>query len=129
VNFIFLAGKVGTDAELRTLPSGKPVLNWKLVVDVGWGERATSLWIECALFGTRAEKLAPHITKGKPLSVCGTFNVRAFQTKNGPGAAVTCDVQDLELQGTRQADSRSAAAQPFDDKAAASAAFDDNIPF
>ena len=128
MNVIFLAGKAGTDAELRTLPSGKAVLNWKLVIDVGWGERKHSLWIECALFGARAEKLAPHITKGKPLSVYGTFDVRAFTTKNGPGAAIVCDVQDVELQGARSVESAPAAV-PFDDKKAADEAFNDEIPF
>lgn len=127
MNVIFLAGKVGTDAELRNLPSGKSVLNWKLVIDVGWGERKHSLWIECALFGTRAEKLAPHITKGKPISVYGTFDVRAFNTKNGPAASVVCDVQDLELQGARAAEK--AQPVPFDDKKAADEAFNDEIPF
>jgi len=130
VNVIFVAGKVGVDAELRTLPSGKPVLNWKMVCDVGWGEKKHSLWIECALFGTRAEKLAPHITKGKPMTVYGTFDVRSYTTKNGPGSSITCDVQDLQLQGMMARDDRpAAAAEPFDDKAAASAAFDDEVPF
>ena len=128
MNVIFLAGKVGTDAELKTLPSGKPVLNWKMVVDVGWGEKKHSLWIECAMFGQRAEKLAPHITKGKPMSVYGTFDVRAYSTQKGPGASITCDVQDIELQGTRPSQQQSAPA-PFDDKAAAMTAFDDDIPF
>jgi len=127
VNVIFLAGKVGTDAELRSTPSGKPVLNWKIVVDVGWGERKHSLWIECALFGVRAEKLAPHITKGKPITVYGAFDLRTYQAKNGPGASITCDVQDLQLQGSLQSDRP--AAEPFDDKKAADVAFDDDLAF
>lgn len=122
MNVIMLAGKVGTDAELRNTPSGKPVLNWKIVVDIGWGERKHSLWIECALWGTRAEKLAPHITKGKPITVYGTFDLRTYQAKNGPGASITCDVQDLQLQGSNKP---TAPAEPFDDKAAAMTAFDD----
>lgn len=127
MNVIFVAGKVGTDAELRTLPSGKSVLNWKVVTDVGWGDRAHSLWIECALFGARAEKLAPHIVRGKPISIYGTFDLRTYQSQKGPGASITCDVQDLELQGTAQ--KQPAADRPFDDKAAADKAFDDDLPF
>ena len=134
MNVIFVAGKVGMDAELRTLPSGKCVLNWKMVCDVGWGEKKHPLWIECALFGVRAEKLAPHITKGKPMSIYGTFDLRSYNTKNGPGASITCDVQDIQLQGavSSQTDSWGAVkTQPeFDDKKAADTAFDDSeIPF
>ena len=134
MNVIFVAGKVGVDAELRTLPSGKPVLNWKMVCDVGWGEKKHSLWIECALFGTRAEKLAPHITKGKPMTVYGAFDVRSYTTKNGPGSSITCDVQDLQLQGAISSRTDSwgpVKTQPgFDDKKAADTAFDDSeIPF
>ena len=129
MNVIFVAGKVGMDAELRTLPSGKCVLNWKMVCDVGWGEKKHPLWIECALFGVRAEKLAPHITKGKPMSIYGTFDLRSYNTKNGPGASITCDVQDIQLQGSAAQSQERQAEPAFDDKKAADVAFDDDVPF
>ena len=66
-----LIGRVGSDAELRYTPAGRPVLNFSLAVDSGYGESKTTQWWKCAMWGERGEKLQPHIVKGKVLSVEG----------------------------------------------------------
>ena len=101
MNVIMIAGTIGSDPDLRQMPTGKQVLNFKVVVDVGWGEKKHSLWIDCSMFGVRGEKLAPHLSKGKPVTVYGTFDLRTYTTQKGPGASITCDVADLKLQGGR----------------------------
>lgn len=129
MNVMFIAGTVGSDPELRTMPTGKPVLNFKVVVDVGWGDKKHALWIDCGLYGERATKLAPYLGKGSKVSVYGTFDLRTYQTKNGPGAAISCSVDDLQLQGGNTQRKEKAPAGAFDDKAAADVAFEDDIPF
>jgi single-strand DNA-binding protein len=108
VNVIFVAGRVAQDAELKQTGAGKPVLNFKVVTNVGYGEKRHPLWIDCSLWGARAEKLASYITKGKPVTVHGTFDIRAYTGKNGPGASITCDVADVELQGGGQQETAAA---------------------
>lgn len=129
MNVIMIAGTVGSDAELRQLPSGKSVLNWKTVVNSGWGDKKQSIWVECSLWGDRGAKLQQYITKGGKVTVYGKFSLRFYETKNGPGGCLMCDVTDVTLQGSRQQEARPEPAAAFDDKAAASAAFDDDIPF
>ena len=68
---IVLSGRVGKDAELRYIPSGKAVLNFSLAVDVGFGDKKETQWWKCAMWGERGEKLHQHIVKGKVLTVEG----------------------------------------------------------
>jgi len=129
MNIITITGRVGQDAELRQTPQGRAVANFKVVIDVGFGEKKHALWIDCSMFGQRAEKVARYITKGTPVTVYGQFDLRTYTTKNGPGASITCDVADIALQGGKPSGESQTAPEPFDDKKAADAVFDDVIPF
>jgi single-strand DNA-binding protein len=102
MNIITITGRVGQDAELRQTPQGRHVANFKVVVDVGFGDKKHALWIDCSMFGQRAEKVAKYITKGTPVTVYGQFDLRTYTTKNGPGASITCDVADIALQGGKR---------------------------
>ena len=94
------AGRLGRDASLNHTPDGKPVLNFALAVDVGFGDRKDTLWIDAAVWGERGEKLQPYLTKGKPVTVSGDIGLRTFARRDGsPGAALTLNVQRLTLQG------------------------------
>jgi len=100
VNLISIAGRLGQEAVLKTLPSGKEVVNFAVAVDIGRGENKTTLWVDCSLWGERAAKLGPFLTKGKQVAVSGDFNLRVYDKKDGtPGASITCDVQRLTLMG------------------------------
>lgn len=102
MNLITIAGRLGRDAELKVIQSGKSVTNFPVAVDIGRGENKETQWIDCSLWGERADKLAPYLTKGKAVTLAGDFNLRIFQKKDGStSAAITCDVQRLTLQGSR----------------------------
>ena len=59
--------RLGRDAEVKTLPSGKKVANLALAYNFGLPnenkERPTQ-WVDAALWGDRGEALAPFLTKG-----------------------------------------------------------------
>lgn len=104
MNLITIAGRLGSEAVLKSLPSGKEVVNFSVAVDIGRGENKQTLWVDCSLWGDRAQKLGPYLVKGKQVALSGDFNLRTFQKKDGtPGAAITCDVQRLTLMGGREA--------------------------
>ena len=129
MNIITFTGRVGQDADLRQTPQDRFVLNFKVVCETGFGANKKSEWIDCSLFGQRAEKVAKYVTKGLPVTVTGKFGLRTYTTKNGPGASITCDVADIALQGGKPSEASQAAPVPFDDKKAADEAFSDEIPF
>jgi single-strand DNA-binding protein len=128
------AGRVGRDAQLRATPTGKSVLTLPLAVDV-WSketEKAT-LWVNCALWGPRAEKLADRLRKGTPLSVCGEVTARAYTKSGQTHAALDLRVTAVTLLGRADALPTPAAAPAPTTKAAKPRAehdfLDDDIPF
>lgn len=132
-------GRLGRDSDLRTTPGGHNVLNFSLAVDVGFGDKKETLWVGCAIWGERAEKLHPYLKKGGRVTVSGDVGLRMYESNGATRAEITLNVQRLTLQGDAQrrepeqaatagatyAPTGAAAVQA----AAASDGFDDSIPF
>ena len=60
--------RLSRDAELKNI-NGKPLLNVNVVYDVGYGDNKKGQFLDLAMFGNQAEKLAPHLTKGKQIVI------------------------------------------------------------
>lgn len=145
MNVCTFTGRLGRDGELRTTPGGTLVVNFSLANDIGYGERKTTQWISCAVWGQRAEKLAPYLVKGTQLVVSGEATTRAYAKKDGsPAAELALNVRELDFTGSARDDSsgeRTASAAPAEQRdafggapkatsaAAHHADFDDDIPF
>ena len=123
LNVCTFKGRVGKDAVTRATPSGKVVTGFSLAVDVGWGERKSTVWIDCALWGERGEKLARHLVKGSQPTVSGELGTREHEGKT----YITLNVRecDPEWQADAAPTQRERGApQPMQDD------FDDGfIPF
>ena len=77
-------GNIGRDCEYRAFPNGGGVLSFPLAVSAGYGERRTTLWIRCQLFGKRAEGgLREYLTKGQQLAVSGELSMNEWTNKEG----------------------------------------------
>lgn len=102
MNVWTFTGRLGADGELRTTQSGERVLGFRVANDVGFGDRRTTQWVECSLWGRRAEALAPHLTKGKQVVVSGELTLREFEKRDGTrGSGLSVRVNDLDLVGGR----------------------------
>lgn len=78
---LHIAGNVGNVKDLKEV-GGDKVLNFSIAVDNGKdksGEKRAPTWYDCALWGKRAESLAPHITKGSKLALSGRPSARAHE--------------------------------------------------
>jgi len=60
--------RLSRDAELKNV-NGKSLLNVNVVYDVGYGDNKKGQFLDLAMFGNQAEKLAPHLTKGKQIVI------------------------------------------------------------
>jgi len=109
-------GRLGRDAELKSVTSSQgatSVCNFSVAVDDGYGERKTTIWISCALWGKRADALNQYLKKGQQVVISGASNVRAYAGNDGsPRAEMTCRVAELDLVGQRNETSGSAPATP-----------------
>ena len=129
--------RIGRDVELRHTPNGEAVANLSLAFTYGKrgadGKRPTQ-WVEAALWGKRAESLAPYLLKGQQVvAYLEDVSIQTFRKQDGTdGVKLAARVGDLELiagQGEAQAPAptRAPAARP-----AAPSGFDDmdsEIPF
>ena len=122
---LIIAGNVGNVKNVRDA-GGDRVLNFSIAVDNGkdkHGEKREPTWFDCALWGKRADALAPHIAKGSKLCVSGRPSARAHEGK----AYLGLTVSDLTFMSARQdggSDPREPAPTPRD-----SYDLSDDIPF
>jgi single-strand DNA-binding protein len=79
--------RIGNDPQVRYTPKGDAVLDLSLAYNHGMkqddGKRPTQ-WVNAALWGPRAEKMAPYLTKGTQVFVsCSDVHVSAYEQKDG----------------------------------------------
>ena len=90
-------GRVGKDAVSRNGGSSV-VAGWSLAVDSGFGDKKQTIWIDCSMWGQRAEKLAPMILKGDRLGVQGELGTREHEGKT----YITLKVSEVTLLGDKR---------------------------
>ena len=96
-----VAGNVGRDAQLRRTQGGDPVLGFSVAVDMGKdknGNKRDAVWVNCSIWGKRAESLETYITKGTKLVLTGRPGVNVYEGKG----SLTLSVNDLTFMGGSQ---------------------------
>jgi single-strand DNA-binding protein len=83
---IKLTGNVGS-CKLVTAAGKSPVLNVNMATNRKMGDREFTDWTSVKIWGDRAERLAPHITKGTKLLVTGRPEARPFKANDGTAKA------------------------------------------
>lgn len=121
--------RIGKDAELRSA-NGKPVLSLSVVYDVGYGANKKSQWLNLAMWGAQAEKVAQHFTKGKQIVVrVDDLHIEEYNGKSGlKGTLVSFEfVQDGQRESAPQAQERRPQAQNY--RGMPVPDLDDDLPF
>ena len=96
-----VAGNVGRDAQLRRTQGGDPVLGFSVAVDMGKdknGNKRDAVWVNCSIWGKRAESLETYIKKGTKLVLTGRPGVNVYEGKG----SLTLSVNDLTFMGGSQ---------------------------
>ena len=81
-NKVILVGRLTRDLELRYTPGGKAVVDVPLAINDGWGDKKTTIYIDCVFWERRAETLSQHLKKGSPLLVEGKLQLERWE-QNG----------------------------------------------
>lgn len=87
-NKVILMGNLTRDVEVRALPSGMSVAQFSLAVNErykdkegNWVDRAN--FVDCEMFGNRAEAFAKYMSKGSPAFIEGKLRLDQWQDKEG----------------------------------------------
>lgn len=129
MNSITIVGRLAADIEVKYLPSGDAIGNFTVASDVGFGEKKSTNWFRCAIFGKRVDAIQSFLLKGQQVTVFGQLTLREWENKDGV-KQISPDVRvnDIALQGGKQSGEQSA---PRQQRQAAPQQFDDldPIPF
>jgi len=126
MNVFSFTGNLGKDCRKGT--GSTAVVNFGVGVKSGFGDKAQTIWIDCALWGKQAEsKLSDYLLKGQQVAVSGELGTREHEGK----VYLTCRVNSIDLVGGKRDESAPQQSQrqagpnttPDQDK------FDDDIPF
>ena len=95
--------RLGRDSEIRQLQGGTQVLNFAGAYDVGYGDNKRTQWIDCAMWGDRAAKVAPHLLKGSQVVVyADDLEIETYQKGDGStGSKLKCRVVNFDFAGDR----------------------------
>ena len=124
---ITVAGRLGRDAEFRTMQDGTGICNFAVAADVGFGDKKKTYWVDVAKFGKGSEGLSKILRKGASVAVTGELGTREHQGKT----YLQCRADDITIlggaQGSGQRDNyqqeRKPSPQPAHDD------LNDDIPF
>ncbi len=103
---IFGLARVGRDVEVRNTTGGDAVASVSLAFSYGRkgddGKKPTQ-WVDGALWGKRAEALAPYLTKGTLVTVAlEDAHVETFQKQGGgEGVKLAARITAIDLAGSQ----------------------------
>ena len=90
------------NSELRFLPDSTPILQFSFALNSGYGQKQTTTWLNCSLFGKRAQTLADMVKKGDKVGISGELTNRKYTDKSGVEKySLECRINDLTLLGKK----------------------------
>lgn len=91
INRAIVSGNLTRDPELRATPGGTQVLGFGVAVNDRRRNQQTGEWedypnfIDCTMFGNRAEALSRILRKGMKVAIEGKLRYSSWEDKNGGG--------------------------------------------
>lgn len=150
INRAIISGNLTRDPELRRTQSGMAIMSFGVAVNDRRRNSQTGEWedyanfIDCTMFGNRAESLANILTKGMKVAIEGKLRWSQWERDGQKRSKIEVVVDELEFMSSRngggqggqggyqqssgsQGGYQAAAPAPAIDPA--SAVYDDDIPF
>lgn len=146
INRVFVTGNLTRDAELRDTQGGTSYLRMGVAVNDQRKNPQTGKWedvpnfVDCVMFGTRAEAIARYLTKGTKVAVDGSLRYSSWERDGQRRSKLEVAVRDVEFMSRQQqaqqpAPQQAPAQLPYQAPAApaqqapAADVYDEEIPF
>lgn len=133
INRVNLSGNLTSDPELRMTKGGKQVLSFGLAVNDRMRNQQTGEWedrpnfVDCIIFGNRAEAVAKYVFKGSKVAVEGRLRYSSWEAKDGQRRSklevIVDEIEFMSSQGKAQQEA------PSGDEEAPADVYDEDIPF
>ena len=132
LNTCTISGNLGKAAELRYTNSQLAVVSFSVAVNERRKQADGSYqdevnWLDCTMFGKRAEALQPYLAKGTKLSLTGHLHKSTYERDGKQYSRVEIIVDEVELMNARS-EAQAPEAMPPQAVEAASV-YDSDIPF
>lgn len=124
INRVNISGNLTRDPELRATTGGTQVLSFGMAVNDRRKNQQTGEWedypnfVDCTMFGSRAEKISRYLTKGCKVAAEGKLRYSQWERDGQKRSKLEVIVEEIEFMSRQQA------AEP-----APSDAYDEDIPF
>jgi len=85
LNRVILMGRITQDLDLKSTPSGAPVLTFTIAVERSFakqGEERQADFITCVAWRKQAEFICKHFAKGRMIAIEGNLRTRNYEDKN-----------------------------------------------
>ena len=76
-----VTGGLSRDAELKTTQGGDDILSFSVGSSQGYGDKKTTNWFRCTVWGKRGRSIAEYLTKGTKVTVQGELAIGEYDGK------------------------------------------------
>lgn len=139
INRVNISGNLTRDGELRSTQGGMAVLGFGVAVNDRHKNPQTGDWedcpnfVDCTMFGTRAEKLQPYLKKGTKVAIEGKLRYSSWERDGQRRSKLEVIVDELEFMSSRQQQQQAYAPQPaqpaYEPQPVQAELYDEEIPF
>ena len=108
INRVLITGNLTRDPELRRTQSGMAVMSFGIAVNDRRKNPQTDEWedfanfVDCTMFGTRAESVANYLSKGSKVGIEGKLRYSTWEREGQKRSKLEVIVDDIEFLTPRQ---------------------------
>ena len=134
INRVIISGNLTRDPELRRTQSGMAILSFGVAVNDRRKNAQTGEWedyanfVDCTMFGNRAEKLSSYLSKGTKVAIDGKLRWSQWERDGQKRSKLEVIVDDLEFMSSNGG-GQSGYGQPSQPEYVEASVYDDEIPF
>lgn len=108
INRVIISGNLTRDAEERRTQSGMAIASFGVAVNERRKNNQTGEWedypnfVDCSMFGNRAEKLAPYLVKGTKVAIEGKLRYSQWERDGQKRSKLEVIADEIELMSKGQ---------------------------
>ena len=108
INVVAISGNLTRDPEVRSTASGMPIMHFCVAVNERTKNNQTGNYenrpnyIDCVLFGSRAQSLSRYLVKGSKVSIHGRLRWTQWEKDGQKRSKIEVIVDDIDLMSQQQ---------------------------